>query len=179
MISGTGKSRIAWLGAVILSLVLALSYTLVAAVGTELTRNSIRLSLAWYVVALMLLMGLPRQERNATTPRGRIARWCWTWGVVCFVLHLVMAFHFFHHWSHAHAYEHTREVSGIGEGIYISYLFAGVWIMDTIWWWCWPQEFAMRSIWWDRCLHSFMLFIVFNGTIVFEAGMIRWFGMTM
>jgi len=175
----TGESRIAWLGALLLSLMLALSCTLVATMGTALTKNTIRLSIAWYFVALMLMMALPRQERNATTRRGKIARWCWTWGVVCFVLHLVMAFHFFHHWSHAHAYEHTRDVSGIGEGIYVSYLFTGLWIMDTIWWWRWPQEFATRSIWWDRCLHSFMLFIVFNGTIVFEAGMTRWFGVTM
>jgi hypothetical protein len=179
MISDTGKSRIAWLGALILALVLALSCMPVATVGTELTRNTIRLSLAWYFVALILMMGLPRQERNATTRRGRIARWCWTWGVVCFVLHLVAAFQFFHQWSHAHAFEHTREVSGIGQGIYVSYLFTGLWILDTIWWWCWPQEFATRSIWWDRCLHAFMLFIVFNGTIVFETGMIRFVGATM
>src|SRR5262249_54223883 len=103
----------------------------------------------------------------------------WTWGVVCFLVHLAMAFHYYHHWSHANAFEHTREVSGNGEGIYLSYLFTWLWVCDAVWWWCWPRQFAGRSAWIDRGLHAFMLFIVFNGMVVFETGTIRWAGLVM
>jgi hypothetical protein len=30
----------------------------------------------------------------------------------------------------------------------------------------------------DAVLHTFMLFIVFNGTVVYETGPIRWAGLT-
>ncbi len=102
------------------------------------------------------------------TPRGWAARWCWTWGLVCFLVHLAMAFHYFHHWSHAHAFERTREVSGVGEGIYVSYLFTWLWGADVAYWWLSPGGYAARSRWIDRTLQAFMLFIVINGTIVFE-----------
>jgi hypothetical protein len=90
-----------------------------------------------------------------------------------------MAFHFYHHWSHADAFEHTRQVSGTGEGIFASYLFTWIWIADVIWWWFWPERFAARSLWIGRTLHAFMLFIVFNGMVVFESGVIRWAGIVM
>ena len=88
-----------------------------------------------------------------------------------------MAFHFFHHWSHAHAFERTREVSGVGEGIYVSYLFTLLWAADVAWWWLRADRYAVRSVWIDRSLQAFMLFIVLNGTVVFESGPIRWAGL--
>lgn len=35
---------------------------------------------------------------------------------------------------------------------------------------------AGRNRWFDRLLHGFMLFMIFNGTIVYETGFIRWAG---
>jgi hypothetical protein len=142
--------------------------------GTSLTVNTIRLSLAWYFVAVLVMMRLTSRDWIGATKRGQLARWCWTWGVICFVVHVAMAFHFYHHWSHAHAFAHTREISGVGEGVYISYLFTILWVTDAIWWWCWPDRYASRPKSWTRFLHTFMLFIIFNGTIVFESGTIRW-----
>ena len=138
-----------------------------------------RLSLAWYSAALL---------RNAAAGAGRLdrghraraaARWCWTWGIVCFLVHLAMAFHYYHHWSHAHAFERTRQVSGTGEGIYISYLFTWLWIGDAAWWWISPRRYAARSVWIDRVLHAFMLVIVFNGMVIFEEGPIRLAGIAL
>lgn len=145
-------------------------------VGEWLTRNFVRLALAWYAAALLLMMRLGPLDWPAGTPAGRLARWCWTWGLITFLVHLAAAFHFYHHWSHQHAFERTRETSGVGEGIYISYLFTLLWGTDVAIWWLWPQAYAARSPWIGRLLHAFLLFIVFNGAIVYESGPIRWVG---
>jgi hypothetical protein len=166
-------------GAVVLGATVAASAGLAADHGELLTRNTIRLALAWYFAALLLMMRLNRADWRAATAAGRIARWCWTWGIACFLIHVGMAFQYYHHWSHADAFERTRQISGLGEGIYFSYLFAVVWTADAIWWWLAPVRYAERSVWIDRLLHGFMLFMVFNGMIVFESGPIRWAGALM
>jgi hypothetical protein len=125
------------------------------------------------------MMRLTADDWRAETRVGKLARWCWTWGVVVFLVHLAMAFNYFHHWSHAQAFEHTRQVSGVGEGLYVSYLFTGLWTADAAWWWWRPQSYAARSAILDRTLHAFMLFVVFNGMVVFESGWIRWAGLLM
>jgi hypothetical protein len=166
-------------GVLSLGAVIVLSRAQPQSVGDQLTRNTIRLSLAWYTAALILMMRLRPLDWRTQTLRGQIARWCWTWGAASFLSHLGMAFHYFHFWSHSHAFEHTREVSGMGEGIYASYLFTALWACDVIWWWAAPQRYSDRSVWFDRLLHPFMLFIVFNGMVVFEDGAIRWAGLAM
>jgi len=164
-----------------LVLVLVLAATVLAAhnLGEMLTRNTVRLSLAWYAAALIAMLQLQRGDWTAATMPGRLARWCWTWAVVVFLVHLAMAFHFYHGWSHADAFERTRQVSGTGEGIYTSYLFTLLWVADAAWWWIRPAAYANRSPWMDRLLHSFMLFIVFNGMVVYEEGAIRYAGLVM
>lgn len=167
-------------GSALLVATLGLTWLLAADTGDLLTRNTVRLSLAWYAVALVLMRRFDRADDwRARTDLGRLARWCWTWAVVVFLVHLAMAFHYFHGWSHTHAFERTREVSGVGEGIFISYFFTLWWTADMLWWWLWPAKYAERSAWIDRTLHTFMLFIVFNGMVVFETGPIRWAGCAM
>jgi hypothetical protein len=148
-------------------------------VGDSMTRNTVRVSLAWYVVALCLMMRLKGRDWSAATPIGQLTRWCWTWALICFLVHVLAAFHYFHHWSHVHAFEHTRQVAGIGEGLYFSYLFTGLWIADVVAWWLWPARYAARPAWIDRALHCLMIFIVFNSMVVFESGLIRWAGVAM
>jgi hypothetical protein len=147
--------------------------------GETLTRNTVRLSLAWYAAALIAMLNLRQDDWTAAAPLGRLARWCWTWAIVVFLVHLAMAFHFYHGWSHAAAFERTRQVSGAGEGIYTSYLFTLLWIADAAWWWIRPAAYAARSPWIGRLLHAFMLFIVFNGMVVYEEGAIRYAGIVM
>jgi hypothetical protein len=160
-------------------IVTLLTRLLATDVGDALTRNTVRLSLAWYAVALFLMMQLAINDWAATSAFGQLARWCWTLALVCFLVHLVMAFHYYHHWSHSHAYERTRRIAGIGEGLYFSYLFTWLWMADVIAWWQWPKWYATRSALIDRGLHGFMLFVVFNSMVVFESGMIRWAGLGM
>ena len=147
--------------------------------GDDLTRHTVRLALLYYAAALTLMIRMRRPDWLARSGRGRLARWCWTLAWAAFVVHLGMAFHHYHHWSHASAVEHTREVSGFGEGIYFSHLFALAWTADMMAWWLRPAWYARRSPWVDRALHGYMLFIIFNATIVYETGLIRWLGMAL
>jgi hypothetical protein len=166
-------------GAALLSVVILVSLAFAADAGVALTRGTVRLSLCWYFATLLLIMRLDRGDWPATTAAGRLARWCWTWGLACFLVHVGMAFHHYHHWSHADAFERTRQISGLGEGIYFSYLFALLWGADAAAWWLAPAKFATRSPWLDRALHGYMLFMVANGMIVYETGPIRWAGIAM
>jgi hypothetical protein len=164
---------------VLLAAVILTTYAYTADVGEMLTRNTVRLSLGWYAAALLLMMRLTPRDWHVTARFGTLARWCWTWALVSFLVHVVMAFHYYHHWSHAHAFERTRQISGVGEGLYFSYLFTVLWTADVLFWWLSPARYAARSAWVDRTMHGFMLFVTFNSMVVFEAGLIRWAGLFM
>lgn len=166
-------------GGLLLLIAVLFAATLRAEQSEMLVRYIVRLALAWYTAAMLLMMRLRANDWSASSRLGRTARWCWTWGIVCFVVHLTMAFNFYHFWSHTHAFQVTRDVSGVGEGIYALYLFNSLWLVDATWWWIWPRRYAQRSPRIDLVLHAFMLFIVFNGMVVFESGFIRWAGVTM
>jgi hypothetical protein len=175
---GSGRLNLAAiaLGLATVAGTVGLTAALAGDVGDLLIRNTVRLSLLWYLAAICLMFFLRPADWAIETPRGWTARWCWTWGLICFLVHLAMAFHYFHHWSHSHAFERTKQVSGVGEGIYVSYLFTLLWAADVAYWWLWPERYATRARWIGRVLQAFMLFIVINGTIVFETGAIRWAG---
>lgn len=164
-------------GLVLLASVILLSVLMSSDLGDTLTRNTVRLALTWYSAALLFMINNRQPDWSTATSRGRLTRWCWTWGMLSYLVHLTMAFHFFHHWSHADAFERTRQVSGTGEGIYVSHLFTLVWVGDVAWWWLSAESYSRRAIWIGRALHCFMLFIVFNGTVVYENGIIRWAGL--
>jgi len=163
---------------VLLAAVLA-GPTLIASTdpGDDLTRNTIRLALGCYGVAAILMLLLHPGEWAATSRRGELARWCWTLGWTTYLVHLATAFHHYHGWSYVRAVEHVRVVSGVGEGIYASHLFTLLWTLDVAWWWLRPASYAARPGWIDRGLHGFMLFMVFNATVVYEEGFIRWAGL--
>jgi hypothetical protein len=161
--------------AVILAPYLRQSTTL----GDDLTRHTVRLALAYYALAATLMLLLRPEEWAARSVRGRLARWCWTFAWAIYAVHLAMAFHHYHHWSHADAVHHTEQVSGFGEGIYFSHLFTLVWTADVLFWWLRADRHAARSPWIDRVLHGFMALIIFNATVVYETGPIRWAGLAL
>ena len=147
--------------------------------GDWLIRNTVRLSLLFYAVAALLMLWLRPAEWDASSTRGGWARWAWSLALVAYLVHVLLAIKYAHHWSHADAIRHTRERSGFGEGIYVSHFFTLVWSLDVGWWWLWPADYARRSPWVDRLLHVFMAFIIFCGTVVYETGFIRWAGVMM
>jgi hypothetical protein len=147
--------------------------------GDDLVRLTVRLSLIYYALALTIMLLLRPAGWSAATMGGRLARWSWTWAWLIYVVHVACAFHFYHHWSHADAIRHTAEVSGFGPGIFASHFFTLAWGFDVGAWWLTPSWYASRPVWIDRALHAFMLFIVFNGTVVYETGPIRWAGVLL
>lgn len=121
---------------------------------------------------------------GAMVGRLRFGRSMWTrawWTVAClaFVVHVGTAFDRIHHWSHAKAFEHVRETSGFGPGVFVSYLFTILWVADVVYWWLKPDLYVRRSRRKETALHAFFAFIMFNGTVVYESGLIRWIGLAI
>jgi hypothetical protein len=147
--------------------------------GDDLVRQSVRLSLLYYGIAAALMLTLRSGDWSPLIRRACLARGFWCAAYAAYLIHLAMAFHYYHHWSHADAVDHTREVAGVGEGIYMSHLFTLCWGADVLYWVSSPQGYARRSSWIGWALHAFMVFIVFNGTVVYETGFIRWAGLVL
>jgi hypothetical protein len=132
---------------------------------------TIRISMALYAAALLLL--LYRQTRPA--------RLMYTLACALLWVHVPLAFHFVHHWSHAGATvvtaEQTRAVFGFawGGGVYVNYILMAVWAADAAYWWLAGDDAYRtrpRGITWT--VHGFILFIAFNAAVVFAHGTTRW-----
>lgn len=137
-----------------------------------MVRASVWLAVACYVVSAL-------GQRIA--PRG--VRLVWTAGCGAFLVHVASAFHVHYNWSHVAALEHTArrtaELTGwaFGGGLYANYLFAALWLADVLWWWLAPASYRRRSGAIDLGLHAYLLFMVFNGAVVFARGPVRWLGL--
>ena len=124
----------------------------------------------------VFLVASVRPKMLAWTTRRAV----WTFGWLMFFLHLIVAFHYYHSWSHSHAIKDTAEKTealigwAFGEGIYFSYLFLIVWLFDVIWMWAGPISYRNRTTGISILVHGYLLFIVVNGTAVFESGVTRW-----
>jgi hypothetical protein len=107
----------------------------------------------------------------------------WTIACAALLAHYVSAFQFFHAWSHAAAYtdtaRQTAEVFGInwGGGVFINYTLGILWTGDVAWWWATGLASYRNRPWFLILIwHSFLIFIIFNATVVFEDGITRWIG---
>src|SRR5438045_1548461 len=65
--------------------------------GEFLTRYTIRIALLFYGGAAVLMPWFVAPDWSAQTTWGRLARACWTFGLLAYLVHLGMAFHFYHH----------------------------------------------------------------------------------
>ena len=116
----------------------------------------------------------------ASSTRFRAARACWTAAFGLLVVHVVCAFQFYHHWSHADAVQHsirqTESTVGFrfGGGPWVNYVLMAFWLVDLLWWWLRPNSFAQRPRWLHLTWNILLAFIAFNGTVVFASGFIRW-----
>jgi LPXTG-motif cell wall-anchored protein len=150
-----------------------------ANLADNLTRNTVRLALLGYFPALALILLMRPSEFLACGGRGSLARWLWTLGWLTYLVHLAVAFHFYHGWSHARAFQHVRDVSGFGPGIFVSHFFTLVWTADCLWWWISPASYAFRPAWVKWAVQGFMAFITFNAMVVYESGPIAWAGLAL
>jgi hypothetical protein len=141
-----------------------------------LTRWTIRIALLLYAAGTAALALSRRRTKYL-----REARLAWTAGCVFLWLHLAAAFHFYHAWSHWAAYEATAKDTAaaigrpFGAGVYFNYLFGAVWTADVWFWWKRGLEALLaRARWLNWSLHGFLFFIVFNATVTFGDGALRW-----
>ena len=138
-------------------------------------RWTVRLGLISYAIYLALCV-----NPHTTQVRMAALRLISTIGCGLLVIHVILAFHFHHHWSHQHAYtETTRQVRGLigldwGWGLYFNYTFLAIWTADVTWSWSRPASYQRRPRWIGYAVHVYLIFIAVNGAIVFEAGRTRW-----
>lgn len=144
--------------------------------GPELIAWTVRLGVVCFAVVL------GGWAAGQTGPQAdRRLRLVWTCGWFLFILHMLAAFHFQHHWSHAEAVADTAKQTGeligweFGGGVYFNYLFLLVWAVDVVLWWLGQQS----AIWyraWRKVILAYLIFLAFNGVVVFKSGWIRWTG---
>jgi len=144
--------------------------------GKTLTLWTVRLAIGFYIAALSLYVS--RNSRRSD----HFARLAWTAGFALYAVHVCLAFHFFHDWSHSEAYietaRQTQELFGLdwGGGLYLNYLFTLIWLADTVWWWRGLAAYRERPLWIGAVIQSFLAFMFFNATVVFGQGLVRFVG---
>jgi len=143
-----------------------------------LTKATIWISIIAYTVGC-LVFALSRCHDWVT-------RRAWTIACASLIAHYVFAFQFFHAWSHSSAYadtaRQTAEVFSVdwGGGIFINYALLLLWVIDVAWWWFAGSEAYRRRAWWITISwHAFLIFIIFNATVVFKDGLQRWVGLVL
>lgn len=144
-----------------------------------LTRGTIWITMLTYTVGVVLFALRGRANLDSLT------RWLWTIAVLSLAAHFVCAFHFFHDWSHSAAYtetaRQTAEVFRInwGGGLLINYALLSIWTFDVgSWWLRGVESYRQRHPWSVVMLwHGVLIFILFNATVVFKDGVVRWLGL--
>jgi hypothetical protein len=144
--------------------------------GEFLTRATAWLAIFAYTAGTLIFV-------NKSTRGDGAARLLWTIACASLIAHFISAFQFFHGWSHQAAYlataRQTEKVFGLnwGGGLLINYLVLILWIVDVTWWWVQGVESYRRRRWrWVIAWHALLIFIIFNATVVFGHGIIRWLG---
>ena len=147
--------------------------------GELLTRGTIWISILAYTVGCVSFAVLRKKPYVDS-----ITRLAWTVAVLALSAHYIFAFQFYHAWSHDAAYietaRQTAEVFHVnwGGGLFINYALLVLWMTDVGWWWLRELNSYRRRPWllilfW----HGFLIFIIFNATVVFKDGKLRWVGL--
>jgi hypothetical protein len=146
--------------------------------GELLTRITIWASIVAYISSVVIFVSSRGRTWNVA------ARVAYTGACLSLLVHVCLAFQFYHGWSQVAAYRdtarQTNEVVGInwGGGLYINYLVLVLWSLDVLCWWLGGLEsYRRRSGLLTVAWHSFLIFIIFNATIVFGHGAARWAGL--
>lgn len=129
---------------------------------------------AWPIASASLL--LHRRNRAKFAESRFLVRLVYTAGLIALLVHLAVAFHLGHGWSHANAFDRTEQTSGFGPGIFVNYFFVLLWIVDAVWMWLAFDCYLDRLRWVNRLINGFMWFVLFNASVVYGSGPIRWLG---
>ncbi len=157
--------------------------------GIWLTFWTVRLALLCYVAVLAAELARPWPRRHGDPTQeaafGRRLRAIWSVGCLLMLAHVASAFHFYHQWSHAEAEAATarqvQELVGVplAWGIYFSYAYLAIWVADAAWWWARPATYAVRPLAVGAAVHFFMVFMAFNGAVIFAEGAAPWVGLAI
>jgi hypothetical protein len=144
--------------------------------GELLTRGTVWIAILAYTAGSVIFATARRRDQWT--------RLAWTTGCVALLAHFACAFNYYHAWSQASAYgetaRQTAEVFGVnwGGGLFINYTVALLWFADvTSWWFAGISSYRNRPWLLTLAWHSFLIFIIFNATVVFKNGMTRWVGL--
>lgn len=105
-------------------------------------------------------------------------------GCVLLLFHIPLALHYAYHWQHKTMIDQTArqtlQITGVNfrGGPYINYVFAGLWLVDAIYWQvAGDYRYFSRSRFISISLHVFLMFVAFNATVIFAGGPTRVFAM--
>jgi hypothetical protein len=140
--------------------------------GADLNDQRIRWSAVAPVIAWpFAAAGLAAKRRDA--------RWLYSVGAITAVMHVAVAFHLGHDWSHAEAVERTRQTSGVGGGVWVNYVFVVLWLVDVAWTWIGFDSYHRRPVWVTVAVFGFQAFILVNAAVIFAAGPMRWINLAV
>lgn len=143
-----------------------------------LTKLTIWFAIMGYIAGIALMVIPKRDMRDA-------ARYVWTIGCAFFLAHVFFAFNYYYFWSHSIAYAETGRQTALvvggnwGAGVYVGYVFTLLWSADVLWWWLSPLSHKHRPKILTVAFHTFLFFMIFNGTVVFKTGMSRLLGILL
>jgi hypothetical protein len=147
--------------------------------GELLTRGTIWITLVAYTLGSVIFALARRRPRWDSA-----VRLAWTTACASLIAHFASAFQFYHGWSQEAAYRdtarQTEELFGLnwGGGLFINYVLLVSWMIDIGWWWVGGLDsYRRRSRLLVVAWHSFLIFIIFNATVVFADGIVRWGGL--
>lgn len=115
----------------------------------------------------------------------RRARLLWTAGLLALVVHVAVAFHLVHGWSHAAAADatdrQTLAQTGIDfrGGLFVNYAFLLLWFADVAWWWADARSYERRPRTVEYAVRGVFAFLFFNAAVVFASGVGRWLGVAV
>ena len=153
--------------------------------GEILTRVTIWIAILGYAYG-SAAFALSRNKHQGDSPArlDRLARLVWTAALIALLAHVFCAFHYYHGWSESAAYRETarqtNEVIGLywGGGLYVNYAVIIGFVLDVGWWWVRGVGSYRHRPWFlTAAWHGFLIFIIFNSSVVFKTGFVRWVGL--
>lgn len=134
------------------------------------------IAVGWWVFGSAVMLAMGRGKWSERPGWVEFARMAWACGSLTLCVHVAAGFHVRHRWSLTSALDHTEEVSGVAEGLYVNFAVLVVWLADAVWFAVRPASYAARSRWIGYALHGFLTFIMFNAVVVYAPADVRWRG---
>lgn len=136
---------------------------------------------AWIVVFMWPIAAATIQLYRLNSARyagsRRTVRVLYSVGLITMLLHVAVAFHLGHGWSHADAFDRTERTSGFGPGLFVNYAFVLLWLVQVLWMWVAFDCYLNLRTWPNRLILGFMWFVLFNASVVYGTGFVRWLGL--